>query len=122
MSTLDRFYKKEEMLNRTLEIDEELYQKLEYLSKNVFDASVNKLVNASIEQLIISENVELFKSKRGNYVTRSFSIRASFMEKLYEMKKTYRISMYMLINIAVKNMIDDYEKENYGYKKIKTYS
>ena len=111
MSTFDRFYKKEEMLNRTFEIDEELYEKLEYLSKNELDASINKLLNASIEQLLKNENIELFKSKRGNYITRSFSIRASFLEKMYDLKKKYRISMYMLVNLAVKNSIEEYEKK-----------
>ena len=51
MSIFSRFYKKEKMLSRTLDIDEDLYIKLNYLSKNIYDASINKLVNAAIEVL-----------------------------------------------------------------------
>lgn len=84
---------------------------LPFTSGNILDASVNKLVNACIEELILTQKVELYKSKRGDYISRSFSIRASFIEKLYDLKKKYRISIYMLVNIAIKNSIEDFENE-----------
>lgn len=42
MTVFSRFYKKEKMVNRTLEIEEDLYEKLAFLSENVYDASINK--------------------------------------------------------------------------------
>ena len=54
------------MVSRTLDIDEELYDELEYLSKNVYDASISKLVNAAIEGLIESENIRIYKRKRND--------------------------------------------------------
>lgn len=45
MSIFSKFYKKEKMLSRTLEINEDLYEKLIFLSDTVYDASINKLVN-----------------------------------------------------------------------------
>ncbi|MCI9063868.1 MAG: hypothetical protein HFJ17_04630 [Clostridia bacterium] len=110
MTIFSKFYKKEKMLSRTLEIDETLYEKLNYLSKNVYDASINKLVNASIEELIDSENIKFYKSTRNSYISRSFLIRESFLEKLYILKKKYRISIYLLVNIAIKNAIDEWEE------------
>ncbi len=110
MSIFSRFYKKEKMLSRTLEIDEDLYEKLEYLSKNVYDASINKLVNASIEEIIKTEDIRIYKTKRNSYVARSFLIRESFLEKLYILKNKYRISIYLLVNIAIKNAIDEFEE------------
>ena len=98
------------MLSRTLEIDEDLYEKLEYLSKNVYDASINKLVNASIEEIIKTEDIRIYKTKRNSYVARSFLIRESFLEKLYILKNKYRISIYLLVNIAIKNAIDEFEE------------
>ncbi len=104
-----RFYKKEKILSRTLEIDEDLYEKLSYLSNNIYDASINQLVNACIERLLQTKEVKLYEPKRGFYVARSFMIRESFWEQLYELKTKYRISMCLLVNIAIKNAIDEFE-------------
>ena len=84
MSIFGRFYKKEKMETRTLEIDENLYDKLTYLSKYVYDASINKLVNASIEGLIDNENIKFYKPGRSSYIARS--------------------------NIAIKNALDEWEE------------
>lgn len=107
MATFDRFYKREKIINRTLEIDEDLYEKLAYLSKNVYDASINRLVNASIEELLKTEDIKIYESKRNSYVARSFLIRESLLEGLYKLKKKYRISIYLLVNIAIKNSVQD---------------
>ena len=111
MTVFSRFYKKEKMVNRTLEIEEDLYEKLAFLSENVYDASINKLVNACIEDLIQNEDIKIYKPKSEFYVSRSFLIRESFLEHLYSLKKKYRISIYLLVNIAIKNTIDKLEKE-----------
>lgn len=63
MSCFSKFYKKEKLLSRTLEIDETLYCELEKLSKEVYDASINKLVNAAIEEIIEKENIRLYNRK-----------------------------------------------------------
>ena len=109
MSYFDRFYYKEELISRTLDIDEELYEKLEYLSKNIYDASISKLVNASIEGLIESEDVKVYKRKNSSYVSRSFLIRKSFLDGLYELKNKYRVPIYLLVNIAIKNELENIE-------------
>ena len=110
MSCFNRFYKKEELISRTLDIDEELYIELEKLSKDIYDASISKLVNASIEELIRTEEVKIYKRTNKSYVSRSFLIRKSFLEGLYELRKKYRIPIYLLVNIAVKNSIDEENK------------
>lgn len=109
MSIFSKFYKKETMLSRTLEINEDLYEKLIFLSDNVYDASINKLVNAAIEELIRTEDIKFYKPVRNSYVSRSFLIRESFLDELYNLKKKYRISIYLLVNIAVKNALEDWE-------------
>lgn len=48
MSAFEKLNKKDQILNRTYEIDKHLYTILESLSKNVYDASINRLVNLSI--------------------------------------------------------------------------
>ncbi len=101
----DKIYKKEKLISRTLEIDETLYCELENLSHEVYDASISKLVNAAIEDLIKKENIQLYEKKNTLYVTRSFLIRNSFWEGLYELKKKYGISIRLLVNIAIRNVL-----------------
>ncbi len=106
MSCFAKFDKKEKLICRTLEIDEVLYMEIERLSKEVYDASINKLVNAAIEELIKTENVKLYeRNKNTFYVTRSFLIRSSLLDGLYNLKEKYGISIRLLVNIAVRNAI-----------------
>ena len=105
MSAFYRFYKKEKLISKTLEIDEILYYELEKLSKNVYDASISKLVNAAIENIIKTENIKLYKRKNVLYVTRTFLIRNSLWNGLYDLKKKYQISIRLLVNISIKNVL-----------------
>lgn len=105
MKSFCRFYKRENMISKTLNIDENFYCELENLSDNVYDASISKLVNASIESLLNTEKVEIYKRESTNQVTRSFLIRESFLEGLYKLKRKYTISINLLVNIAIRNAI-----------------
>lgn len=122
MSCFNRFYKKEKVISRTLEIDERLYYELEKLSQNVYDASITKLVNAAIEDLITKEKVRLYDGKMNFYVARSFLIRESFWEGLHKLKNRYGISIRLLVNIAIRNVliaegiIEENKKEMYLLK------
>lgn len=105
MIAFDRYYKKEKLVSRKLDIEEEMYEKLEHLSKHVYDASINKLVNSAIEELLRTEKIQLYNMKNKHYVSRSFLIRQSFSEGLYELKDKYKISINLLVNIAIKNIL-----------------
>ncbi len=105
MSCFHKFYKKEKLISRTLEIDDVLYYELEKLSQEVYDASISKLVNASIEEIIRTENIQLYERKNILYVTRSFLIRSSFWEGLNKLKKKYGISIRLLVNISIRNVL-----------------
>lgn len=112
MSFCSKFYRKEKLISRTLEIDEELYNKLEFLSKEIYDASISKLVNAAIEDLLETEDIQIYKRKNNSYVSRSFLIRDSLLEGLYELKKKYRVPIYLLVNIAIRNELEEESEEN----------
>ena len=43
--------------------------------------------------------------KNKNYVARSFLIRQTFLDGLYELKDKYKISINLLLNIAIKNSL-----------------
>lgn len=100
-----KFNKKERTINRSLNIDEELYTELERLSKNVYDASITKLVNAAIERLIETENIHIYKRKNKSYISRSFLVRESLLDNLYELKDKYGVSICLLINVAIRNTL-----------------
>lgn len=110
MSSFSRFYKKENMISKTLNIDENLYYELEKLSNEIYDASISKLVNASIDNLLQTKNIEIYKKENMNQISRSFLIRESLMEGLYELKRKYTISINLLVNIAIRNAIIEERK------------
>ncbi len=112
MTCFGRFYKKEKLVNRSLDIDEELYNELEYLSKNVYEASISKLVNASIEKIIETEEINLYQRKNKSYVSRSFLLRESLIDGLYGLKEKYRVSICLLVNVAIRNAILEEKREN----------
>lgn len=116
MTCFGRFYKKEKLVNRSLDIDEELYGELEYLSKNVYEASISKLVNASIEKIIETEEIQLYERKNKSYVSRSFLLRESLIDGLYDLKEKYGISICLLVNVAIRNAILEEKGERLNVK------
>lgn len=53
------FFKRDNILKRRMEIDSSLYEKLKELS-NVYKASINKLVNVAIIEMVETNNVNLY--------------------------------------------------------------
>lgn len=109
MGAFDRFYKKEKLVRKTIEIDNNLYEQLKQLSDNEISASVNQLINACIEDLIKKENVKMYiKPKNEISVKHSLLIRESFAENLDKLKDKYGISIYKLVNMAISNALEEY--------------
>ena len=77
----------------------------------MYEASISKLVNASIEKLIEKEEIQVYERKNKSYVSRSFLIRESLIEGLYVLKDKYRISICLLVNIAIRNALIEEKKE-----------
>lgn len=111
MSIFKFYPSREKLINRTYEIDLSLYEKLEYLSKEKYDASINKLLNTCIEVLLETRKVDLYPRPQ-NEITmyRSFLIRKSLYDGLIELKNTYNISLNKLVNISIYNAL--LEEEN----------
>ena len=106
MPCFKRFYKRERLIKKTLEIDENLYLELERLSKEVYDASITQLVNAAIEKLIKTENLVVYKKNPStSYVKRSFLIRESYLNRLYELKEEYDTPIRLLVNMSIRNAL-----------------
>lgn len=101
----ENFNKKEKLIPRTFEIDDNLYKKLEKLSKYKYDASINKMVNLSIEKLAESSKIIPYDITEKVYIHKGFLLRESVLESLYKMKAKYKIPTYILVNIAIRNAL-----------------
>ena len=112
MSCFNKFDKRERFLDKTLSIDEELYNELIRLSSDIYMASINKLVNSAIEDLVEKENIVIYQRKNALCVTRSFCIKESLIDKLADLKAKYRLSINLLVNIAIRNALLEEERES----------
>ncbi len=112
MSVLDRFWEHDTLIQKTIEIESNLYDKIEYLSENVYDASISKIINACIDDLIEKENIKLYQKENDELFTKhSVLLRKNSLDNLYLLKEKYGISVYKLIHIAIKNVILELEEE-----------
>lgn len=108
MEILDKYLlKKEKTIRKKFEIDNSLYEQLIRLANNVYDASINKIVNVAIIELIKTQDINVY-GKKDNEISEphSFLIRESFYKELEEMRVKYGISIYRLINIAINNALN----------------
>lgn len=106
MSVLSQFPPKEKLITRTYEIDVSLYEKLEYLVNEVYDTSINKMVNACLDKLLKTKNVNLYSRPKNEIsIARSFGLRESLYQGLSDLRIEYNTSFNRLINIAIRNAL-----------------
>lgn len=108
MEILDKYLlRKEKTLAKKIEIDNSLYEELEKIANKKYDASINKIVNIAILELIETENVKIYKRKDNEISeSHSFLIRESSYKKLEELRNIYGISIFKLVNIAIYNALN----------------
>lgn len=107
MNTFDKYLlKKDNLLRRRIEIDGSLYEQLVKLT-DIYDASINKLVNIAIIEMIKTENITIYEKPENEIVeAHNFAIRESSYNKLEKLKSKYGLSIYKLTNIAVYNALN----------------
>ena len=112
LRAFDKFDKKEKIIRKTIKIDDKLYEKLQMLSDRVFVASVNQLINASIEKLVISENITNYKKGKDDVsIKHTLQIRESLIIGLERLKAKYNISICKLVNMSIHNAIQELENK-----------
>jgi len=109
-----KFYKREKINKKVVEIDYTLYEKLQYLSNEIYDANINQLICACINVYYshVEENNNLYiaeKNKTDITVMRTVSFRESEYKKLEFLKGKYSVSIYRLLNSAIKYVLDKSE-------------
>ena len=84
-----RFCPKEKWINKNIEIEETLYSELKRLSENELDTSINKLIDACVENFKIENNTLIYYKKPDNEISisRSIRLRESMWNKLEKQKK-----------------------------------
>ncbi|MCI8272693.1 MAG: hypothetical protein HFJ55_01245 [Clostridia bacterium] len=109
MNGIDTLWKKDELEQRTVQIEDELYEQLVNLSENEFDASVSKIINACIYEFADKEEIRMSEIK--NLSKHSVIFRKSSIEKLIELKSKFSIPQYIILNLAIKEGIEKAQKE-----------
>lgn len=111
MEWYERFYKKEKWIKKSTEIEGKLYDRLKEIAYKELDASVNKIIDACVDDLELKDKVVIYSKEKGEIsVARSIIIRESMHKKLEEMRDKYGISISKLINIAIRNGLEKYRK------------
>ena len=83
------------------------------ISSNELDASINKIIDACIDDLEIGEKVVIYRKEKNEInVARSIIIRESIYKKLEDMREKYGISISKLVNIAIRTGLEKYKKSN----------
>ena len=104
----DRVFKKREnKIRRNYEIEDSMYSKLEEYSKE-YDASIADLINECLSHLIQTENIRLYEKNRNEIsVTHTLLIRESNLSGLEQLKEKYGVSIFKLVNIAIRNVLNE---------------
>ena len=106
MKVFERFLKREVLHQKTIEIDNDLYEKIEYLSKYTYEATISNIINECIYELIRSEKINMYpKEKNSIKIKHTIILRDSALKGLEKIKKKYGISISKLIDISIRNIV-----------------
>lgn len=111
MKWFEKFNSKEEIVKKSTEIEGTLYDRMKEIASKELDTSVNKIIDACVEEFNIEKEIIVHQKPKDEInVARSVLMRESMYEKLEDMRKKYGISITKLINIAIKEGLDQYDK------------
>lgn len=112
MSAIDRLYKKDNStVQKSINLEDKLYTELKQLVENEYDATISDLINVCIEDLISSGNIKYYAKPEGEItIYRSIMIRKENVKALNNITKETGISLTRLVNIAMKEFLDNYNK------------
>lgn len=114
MSAIEKFYKKDNYtIQKSINIEEGLYVRLKEVGDNDYDATISELVNVCVEDLFTRKIEEIYEKPEGEIILyRSIMLRRENVEELNRLSKKERISVTRLVNMAIKEFLDEYEKKD----------
>ena len=111
MEWYEKFNKKEKWVKKSAEKEGNLYDKLKEISDKELDASINKIIDACVDDLKLEDKVVIYKKEKDEInVARSIIIRESIYKKLEDLREKYGISISKIVNIAIKTGLEKYER------------
>ncbi len=106
-----RFFTKEKWVKKSAEIEGKLYDRLKEISEKELDASINKIIDACVDDLKLEDKVVIYRKEKNEInVARSIIVRESIYKKLEDLREKYGISISKIINIAIKEGLEKYDK------------
>lgn len=112
MSIKSRLNKREQLIQKTINIDSDLYERLANLSRYKYEESISRIINACIYELAQTENIFIYNVKNTLFVKHTIIFKKSALKELNRLKNKYNISICKLVNIAINNVIDELEQKS----------
>ena len=112
MNAIDKLYKKGNYtIQKSINLEDKLYTRLKEVTEKEYDATISEVVNICIEELVSKDNIKYYSKPEGEIVIyRSVMVRRENVEALNRINKRTGISVTRLINIAIKEFLDKYNK------------
>ncbi len=112
MSAIDRLYSiNNKTVKKSINIDDSLYKRLMRYTKKNYDATISDMINVCIEDLLSTGNVKYYAKPEDEItIYRSVMIRKENVEALNKITQETGISLTRLVNIAMKEFLDKYNK------------
>ena len=112
MSTINRLYKKDNYtIQKSINLEDKLYADFKQMVEKEYDATLSDVINVSIEDLISNGNIKYYAKPDGEItIYRSVMIRKENIEALNKITKETGISFTRLVNIAMKEFLQNYKK------------
>ena len=112
MSAVDRLYSiNNKTVKKSINIDDSLYKRLMRFTKKNYDATISDMINVCIEDLLSTGSVKYYAKPEDEItIYRSVMIRKENAEALNKITQETGISLTRLVNIAMKEFLDKYNK------------
>ena len=113
MSAINRLYSiSNKTMKKTVNIDDNLYDKLMNFTKRNYDATFSEVINVCIEEYIEKNEPKFYEKPKAVTVTyRSIMIRQENLKSLRQMYKKTGISVTRLLNSAIKEFLEKYDNK-----------
>lgn len=112
MSAIDRLYSiNNKTVKKSINIDDSLYKRLMRYTKKNYDATISDMINVCIGDLLSTGSVKYYAKPEDEItIYRSVMIRKENAEALNKITQETGISLTRLVNIAMKEFLDKYNK------------
>lgn len=106
MNNIDKLYKiNNKCVNKTINIEITLYERLKKLVNKEYDATISDVINVIIEDYLENNN-PTFYGKKEDVTYRSIRMRRKNLEGLKKMSSKTGISVTRLLNGAIKEFLE----------------